>query len=302
MRIFYFPSVPKDYEVFERCNAGLVNEWVNPIGYTDELRPDDFTLTAEGFGYIPGLACRQATVFAESYLYTGDRFAGSADDPWTLRFHFHPDYSRRQGFAEALHIAWEGRELSACAEYARRPKTTLFGMALAKKPGGPDEIRTRAVLDCSARSFKYWGRGWNREDKNYQGEMYGAPGWMWDRFAAARGLLSQCAFVLAFENVSDTQWSRNYITEKIFHGFLSGGVPIYLGACNVTDWIPGDLFVDARKFDSLEAVLNHCENMPANEYDGYRERIAEWLPKGGRKFSVETRLQEFDQVLGSWPL
>ena len=41
-------------------------------------------------------------------------------------------------------------------------------------------------------------------------------------------------FYLAFENSN----SRDYVTEKVFHGLHAGTVPVYMGAPNIDDFMP----------------------------------------------------------------
>jgi len=72
------------------------------------------------------------------------------------------------------------------------------------------------------------------------------------RYASYRGeitskrtILEQYKFSICYENVRNIP---GYITEKIFDCFFAGCVPIYLGASNVTDYIPENSFIDKRKF------------------------------------------------------
>lgn len=53
--------------------------------------------------------------------------------------------------------------------------------------------------------------------------------------------------MIAFENAI----SKDYVTEKFFNPLVIGSVPVYLGAPNIEDFIPGkNSFVDVRNFDS----------------------------------------------------
>ncbi len=51
-----------------------------------------------------------------------------------------------------------------------------------------------------------------------------------------RAILKHYKFSICYENARDIP---GYITEKIFDCFFAGCVPVYLGASNVTDYIPG---------------------------------------------------------------
>ncbi len=80
-------------------------------------------------------------------------------------------------------------------------------------------------------------------------------------------------FVLCIENQS----INGYITEKIFDSFFSGSIPIYLGAPDVSKYIPSDLYIDIRKFDSIHSAIQHCMLMPDYEIINYRNRIKDYL-------------------------
>lgn len=66
-------------------------------------------------------------------------------------------------------------------------------------------------------------------------------------------LFSQYKFVLAFENNNVT----DYVTEKLPHAFLSGALPIYMGAPNIDDWLPGEMsIVKTDTFSGPEVLLD----------------------------------------------
>ncbi|WP_246329888.1 glycosyltransferase family 10 domain-containing protein [Geomonas limicola] len=87
-------------------------------------------------------------------------------------------------------------------------------------------------------------------------------------------VVSRYRFSLCFENVRDIP---GYITEKIFDCFFAGCVPVYLGANNVTDYIPSDCFIDMRRFKDFAALYQHLVAMSNHEYLGYLQRIKGFL-------------------------
>lgn len=87
-------------------------------------------------------------------------------------------------------------------------------------------------------------------------------------------VLKKTKFSICYENVSDLP---GYITEKIFDCFFSGCVPVYWGACNITDYIPADCFIDRRQFNDTESVYLHLKAMPEQEFIHYQQRIAAFL-------------------------
>lgn len=94
------------------------------------------------------------------------------------------------------------------------------------------------------------------------------------RVACKSQVLSNTRFSLCYENVRDVP---GYITEKIFDCFLSGCVPVYWGANNISDHIPADCFVDRRRFNTTAEVYAHLRQMDDATYTGYQERISSFL-------------------------
>jgi hypothetical protein len=68
--------------------------------------------------------------------------------------------------------------------------------------------------------------------------------------------ISKYKFVLAFENTN----SKDYVTEKIYHAFLAGTIPVYMGAPNAKNFIPFEnSYINASGADiSLSIDLLTC--------------------------------------------
>lgn len=49
-------------------------------------------------------------------------------------------------------------------------------------------------------------------------------------------LISQYKFMIAFENANLT----DFVTEKLALAFKAGTIPVYMGAPNVEEWLPGE--------------------------------------------------------------
>ncbi len=89
-----------------------------------------------------------------------------------------------------------------------------------------------------------------------------------------RRILEQYKFSFCYENVFGIP---GYITEKIFDCFFAGCVPIYLGASNVTDYIPKNSFIDKRKFSSYSELFNFMNELSENEYVHYLYAIEDFI-------------------------
>lgn len=94
------------------------------------------------------------------------------------------------------------------------------------------------------------------------------------KVANKRDVLTRTRFAICYENVRDLS---GYITEKIFDCFFSGCIPVYWGASNITTHIPGDCFIDRRKFHDTLELYNFLKGITENEFRGYQQRIAVFL-------------------------
>lgn len=86
--------------------------------------------------------------------------------------------------------------------------------------------------------------------------------------------LKKYRFCICYENVDNL---NGYITEKIFDCFFSGCIPIYLGAENISDYIPANCFIDKRNFSSYKSLYNFMKTMKENDYIDYQKRIKRFL-------------------------
>jgi len=88
-------------------------------------------------------------------------------------------------------------------------------------------------------------------------------------------LLSAYKFQIVIENSIDNY----YVTEKIFHAWEAGVVPLYLGAPEIDSFVPGtNSLIDLRHFSVSEAVdlIKRLDNDDAEylKYHSWREQIS----------------------------
>jgi hypothetical protein len=92
-------------------------------------------------------------------------------------------------------------------------------------------------------------------------------------------------FAVCYENVADLP---GYITEKIFDAFFAGCVPIYLGANNITDYVPTNCFIDARNFANHQELYQHLCRIDVPAYNLMLDAIAHFLSSTAiEQFSAE---------------
>jgi len=98
--------------------------------------------------------------------------------------------------------------------------------------------------------------------------------------------LSKYKFCICYENAKEIP---GYITEKIFDCLFSGCIPIYLGAPNISDYIPSNCYIDKNQYDSYDLLYDAIKNIDEKTYNEYIGNIDAFL-KGEQMqiFSAET--------------
>ncbi|HNQ29713.1 MAG TPA: glycosyltransferase family 10 [Methanolinea sp.] len=191
-------------------------------------------------------------------------------------------------------------------------KTKFCCMIAANKwndlPGELYSERVRAVRwfeQYHPESFDLYGKGWDfqtpsffnplrpylKQIRNFFPPKY--PSYRGE-VASKRAILSQYKFSICYENMRDVP---GYITEKIFDCFFAGCVPIYLGASNVTEYIPEYTFIDKRKFSDYPELYEFLINLSDSAYRKYLHSIEEYIQSDkispfGAEYFVNTILNE----------
>ncbi|MGZ4971717.1 MAG: glycosyltransferase family 10 domain-containing protein [Limisphaerales bacterium] len=88
-----------------------------------------------------------------------------------------------------------------------------------------------------------------------------------------REVMQQYKFALVIENAV----FPGYVSEKILDAFFAGCVPVYLGAPDVTDFIPAETFIDRRNFKNWEEAYAYMKGMPEKEYTQYLDAIENFV-------------------------
>lgn len=94
-------------------------------------------------------------------------------------------------------------------------------------------------------------------------------------------VLQNYEFCLCFENM----WMNGYITEKIFDCLYAGTIPLYMGAPDVLNYIPEDVFVDCRKYSTWTDMWDDIVSMSQERIDAMR--------KAGRIFLKSAEAMKF---------
>lgn len=165
--------------------------------------------------------------------------------------------------------------------------TLINGRLCSKHPKqlyGEREKMIRFFEDKDG-EFDLYGKFWEKRNyKNYRGAIG-------DKLS----VLKNYKFCICYENTKDV---RGYVTEKIFDCFKAGVIPVYLGASNVTDYIPKNCFIDRRDFKDDQAVYDFLKSMNKETYLEYQESADQFLRSDKAKvFSEDHFAETFLQII-----
>lgn len=133
------------------------------------------------------------------------------------------------------------------------------------------------------KQFDFYGKGWGN-NHSYKGIIENKI-----------DTLSNYKFSLCFENMKNGQ---GYITEKIFDCFRSGVVPVYYGADNITDYIPGNCYIDYRYFQDPYLLLDFIKNMDYLTWKDYLVNAKLYLEsEKSKEFSIDTYIRVISEVI-----
>ena len=88
-----------------------------------------------------------------------------------------------------------------------------------------------------------------------------------------RDILIKTKFVFCVENSS----INGYISDPIFDAFNNGCIPIYLGAKNISSFIPNDTFIDFNNFKNIESIFEHITYFSDEEYNHMQTNIKNFI-------------------------
>lgn len=135
--------------------------------------------------------------------------------------------------------------------------------------------------------FDLYGNRWSARLKTYKGTI---PAFEKINY------LKKYKFCICYENMRST---NGYISEKIFDCLRAGCVPIYLGAANISDYVPTTCFIPREQFESNQELYDYIKNMPDDVYQQYLDTIADYLKNDPRVdlFSIDHFVSVFLRVI-----
>jgi hypothetical protein len=138
------------------------------------------------------------------------------------------------------------------------------------------ELASQGAVDLYGQG---WGRWWSREAlwlpywKNRRRIMSIYKG----RCASKFDVLKRYDFCLCLENMA----MGGYITEKIFDCLYAGTIPLYLGAPDISRYIPPSSYVDCREFSSWTEMWGKVRSLPPSQIEAMRDAGRAFLESEG---------------------
>ncbi|HEY3390947.1 MAG TPA: glycosyltransferase family 10, partial [Prolixibacteraceae bacterium] len=134
--------------------------------------------------------------------------------------------------------------------------------------------RLSAIRYFSKRpGFRLFGTGWEQPH-----------GLDWESFRAAHLAganpvenklveMGNYRFNLCIENCS----FPGYITEKLFDSIFAGCIPVYLGAPDITNYVPPEVFINIKDFNSWADLERYMRSMSEKNAAGYLDAANSYI-------------------------
>lgn len=137
--------------------------------------------------------------------------------------------------------------------------------------------------------FDLYGYGWSKEEyHNYRGIVNNKS-----------EIYHKYKFALAFENIKNTVGG---VSEKIYDCICAGVVPIYYGSKTIKEYVPEDVFIDYRKFKSIQEMYYFLKDMSEETYLKYIEAAKNYLKSDLiKKAGVEGFCEELESLMKENP-
>lgn len=189
--------------------------------------------------------------------------------------------------------SWRSADLARPYRSLRRIAAGILATSygLRRRWAAPDLYpeRVKAIEHFSQRDdFVLFGGGWSASPRRGHSASAVARSYR-GPVPDKHGTLRDFRFGLCFENTR----FPGYITEKLFDCLYARTIPIYLGAPDITDYVPSDVFIDREDFRSYEDLEAFIAEMQPGVADAYLDAGEAFLGSGdARVFDSERFVQD----------
>ena len=160
--------------------------------------------------------------------------------------------------------------ISGCKKGKIWKKDFIVSLLIGIKVKAVYDQRFKIIDFFANKNFDLYGSGWDKEKGKYISSIKKVyRGFAQDK---AETLLDY-KFNFCFENTL----MKGLITEKIFDCFLSGCVPIYLGAPDIEEYVDKNCFIDLNDFKNYDELYQHMLSIDEEKYQEYLKNINNYL-------------------------
>lgn len=144
------------------------------------------------------------------------------------------------------------------------------------------------IIDFLSRrgDFELYGFGWQDEKSESVRSVY--KGSLPMEINKKVEVISKYKFALCLENTV----FPGYITEKIFDCFFAKSIPVYIGAQDIKEFIPGDTFIDINDFKSLLDLEKYIDSIDEEKYTKYMNNIEKFLISDSFKIYTQEKFAD----------
>jgi hypothetical protein len=227
--------------------------------------------------------------FERVYVHNidGDGYSLKDVDKSKLRKFYWP-----QPFKDVLYAYWEkkSRLNRIVVINGNHIPRSLKGQLYSKRIHAMVNLAKLGIVDLYGRGWNKW---WSHRSMwppywfNYKTLMSIYKGACVSKYE----VLSNYRFSLCFENME----MSGYVTEKIFDCFYTGTIPIYLGAKDITSLIPAGAFIDMRKFNSWDEILDFTMAMSESDVSNMRQIGRDFIKSPAALKYYNSLLSIFDE-------
>ena len=166
----------------------------------------------------------------------------------------------------------ERRKIIRFFENRMNKELDLYGIGWNKPPQSTQHLSFKNKVKKLFSQF--FGRFFWKKPTNYLGMLKNK-----------NDVLKKYKFCFVTENISNV---NGYVTEKIWECLSIGVIPIYLGAPDIENLIPKDVFIDLRNFDGdYESLLRFINNSSDDDLNDYLVNARNFMKNTHEDFSLK---------------
>ena len=166
----------------------------------------------------------------------------------------------------------ERRKIIRFFENRMKNELDLYGIGWNKPPQSTQHLSFEKKVRKLFNQFS--GRFFWKKPTNYLGILENK-----------KEVFKKYKFCFVTENISNV---KGYVTEKIWECLSFGVIPIYLGAPDIENLIPRDVFIDLRNFNGdYESLLRFIDNSSDDDLDNYLVNARNFIKNTHEDFSLK---------------